>query len=1034
VLLLSYRFLSLPPARDYVLRAELGGFKTEERTGIIMVVGANVEINITMSMGAIEEEVTVTAVSPVVDTKKTAVGQNVTQEVLQSLPTSRDPWTVLQMAPSVIVDRENIAGVESGQQSSYIARGAGSYSNNVWAMDGVVITDPAAIGASPSYYDFDAFEEMQITVGGADVTVQTGGVALNMVTRRGGNRVTLGGRFYMTDSKFQAKNEGYVEDILVEEPWFRGINMINNNKDYGFNIGGPVVKDKAWLWGSYGVQDIRTKTVFGTSDDTLLQNYAFKMNVQIISENRFEAFLHSGAKNKWGRSTSQANPSGLYQGGRYHFGSPIFKLQDEHMFGDNLFMSLKYAFSDAGFNLTPMDDRDFEHVPAWDETIDRWISPDGVHGSSRYYVERPVNQFNFMLNYFNDTLFGASHDFKLGLEYADRNSYTESVYTGNMYYDWNLNYTLDVDLDGDGFADPPGSYTPDMKFFHYRRGYYRDFGVSAFAAYFMDTISFGRFNLLLGLRFDRQTPRLNPATVLTVTDNPAWDDITGGSQAAKDAFNALLPGMEVTAEYQDINDMNGDRWGWTFWSPRIGLTWDATGDGKTIAKASFAVYGDFMGTTDYNQMPGGTDGYVQFYWDDDGDQVIQPLELYWGGTGSGTPGASYALYEPYNVFDANWNFQPVNPDILDAAGWYYGWFANWATRNDLLPPLDELNPSYGSSRTTEFMLTVEREIFTDFAITVNATYRRYDNFNWGLDFFVEDDSLPRDQWVKHYQSQDWYVVSPYNLPGTIDLTGVTTMWDGDTGEAPDHDWYTRNEAYTEDGYTFNTAGYTGYDQYRRRPDRYNDYYGIDLIFVKRLSNKWMLNGSLTWQRQAAHYGSEGYWSETNLWAMDGQPYAASIGSASGKINQYTYSRWLIKAGGLYQLPYDFNISFTFLAREGWILEERVGYLDRRLPNSRSRSYTAYIDTFGTYRLPTFTKIDLRLEKVITLGDTGRIYLMADLFNALNSKIETRRYQRDWGDYEVSSAGVPSFTASGTANHLYEILNPRVIRFGVRFQF
>jgi len=207
-----YRFLSLPPSRDYVVRAELAGFKTAERTGIIVVVGHNVELNLTMDMGRIEEEVTVTAVSPVVDTKKTSVGITVTQEVLQSLPTARDPWVILQMAPSIIVDRENVGGVESGQQSSYVARG-GPRSQNVWAMDGLVITDPAAIGASPSYYDFDAFEEMNITVGGSDVTVQTGGVALNMITRRGGNRVSLGGRFYMIDEKFQAKNADYVADV-----------------------------------------------------------------------------------------------------------------------------------------------------------------------------------------------------------------------------------------------------------------------------------------------------------------------------------------------------------------------------------------------------------------------------------------------------------------------------------------------------------------------------------------------------------------------------------------------------------------------------------------------------------------------------------------------------------------------------------------------------------------------------------------------------------------------------------------------------
>ena len=1050
-----YRFLSLPPARDYVLRAELGGFKTEERTGIIMVVGANVEINVTMTMGAIEEEVTVTAVSPVVDTKKTSVGQNVTQDILQSLPTSRDPWVVLQMAPSIIVDRENVGGVESGQQSNYVARGAGTYSNNVWAMDGIVITDPAAIGASPSYYDFDAFEEMQITVGGADVTVQTGGVALNMVTRRGGNRVTLGGRFYMTDSKFQAKNEAYVEEVRLTEPDFLGLNLVRNNKDYGFNLGGPLIKDKAWLWGSYGVQDIKTTTVYQRPDDTLLQNYAFKMNVQIIPENRFEAFFHGGGKNKWGRSSSNALPGGYYQGGRYHFGSPILKFQDEHMFGDNLFMSLKYAFSDAGFNLTPMDDRDFVNVPAWDTTRDTWESPTGEVGEWRYYVERPVSQFNFMLNYFNDALFGASHDMKLGVEYADRNSYTESVYVGNMNYVWNINYrTFDLDsLPGaagaDGVADFPVGYTSgantyddqNIKYFEYWRGYYRDYGVGALALYFSDTVSFGRWNLILGLRFDQQTPRLNPVSISAVNDNPAWDSVA--TAAAKTALDALMPAvmLDEASGFTTIKFDDGSQFKWTFWSPRIGVTWDATGDGKTIAKASFAMYGDFMGVGSYNQMPGGTSGWIGFeWWDQNTDAQFTLDELWWGGSGGGViPEGVYEAYQPFTagVFTAD------QDHIDDAAGWYWGGFADFTNNSALTQAYDDNGLTYGSARTTEFMLTVEREIFTDFAVTVNGTYRKYDWFNWTRDFFVEDDTIARDSWVSHYQTQDWFVsatglVSDAHLPDNIDVTGVDTLWDGSTGEANDHDWYVRDNAYTEDGYTFNTAGYTPYDLRERRPDYYRIYYGVDVIFTKRLSNKWMFNGSLTWQHQHQHYGPDGYWSETNLWATNDRVYAPLIGGASGKINQFTYSRWLIKAGGLYQLPYDFNVSFTFLAREGWIIQENVGYVDYALPNTRSRSFTSYIAPFGTERLNTFYRFDMRLEKVITLGDTGRIYLMADLFNVFNAKLENRRYQKAWGTvYRDAADRTPtgiSYSPSGTAFELNEILNPRLLRFGVRFQF
>ena len=1047
-----YRFLSLPPARDYVIRAELGGFKTEERTGIIMIVGANIQINVTMTMGAIEEEVTVTAVSPVVDSKKTSVGINVTQDILQSLPTARDPWVVLQMAPSVIVDRENVGGVESGQQSSYVARGAGSYSNNVWAMDGIVITDPAAIGASPSYYDFDAFEEMQITVGGADVTIQTGGVALNMVTRRGGNRVTLGGRFYMTDEKFQAKNEAYVEEVQLTEPDFLGLNLVRNNKDYGFNLGGPLVKDKAWLWGSYGVQDIKTTTVYQRPDDTLLQNYAAKLNVQIIPENRFEAFLHSGGKNKWGRSSSSALPGGYYQAGRYHFGSPILKFQDEHMFGDNLFMSLKYAFSDAGFNLTPMDDRDFVNFPGWDTTNDIWETPSGDVGEWRYYVERPVSQFNFLLNYFNDTLFGASHDMKIGVEYADRNSYTESVYVGNAYYVWNINYpTLDLDplagFAADNIADNPTAATlssgqpnpfddRSFKYFSYYRGYYRDYGLGALALYFSDTISFGRWNLILGLRYDKQTPRLNPVSISAVTDNPAWDTIA--TAGVKTALDAQLPAVELTegAEFTDILFDDGSQYNWTFWSPRLGVTWDVTGDGKTIAKASFAMYGDFMGVGSYNQMPGGTSGWIDYYWWDQGTmEQVEPGELYWGGDGT-----NWNVDEAIQVPMGASTITPTANMISEAAGNYWGGVADFTNNAVLTQAYDENGQTYGSGRTTEFMLTLEREIFTDFAVTINGTYRKYDWFNWTRDFFVEDDSIARDSWVKHYQTQDWWVsatglVSDAALPDNVDVTGADTLWDGSTGEANDHDWFVRDAAFTEDGYTFNTAGYTAYDLRERRPDYARTYYGVDVIFTKRLSNKWMFNGSLTWQNQKQHSDPTGRWNDTNVWATNDRVYAPYMGGASGKINQYTYSRWLIKAGGLYQLPYDFNVSFTFLAREGWIIQENVSYTDYGMPNSRSRGYGAYLAAFGTERLNTFYRFDMRVEKVITLGDTGRIYLMADLFNVFNATLENRRYQKGWGTvYRDAVTRAISYTPNATAFTLNEILNPRLLRVGIRFQF
>ena len=134
-----------------------------------------------------QETVTVTGESPIVDTRNTGTKQTFTNELLQSIPSARDPWVILQQTAGIAMDRENVGGNMSGQQSNYVSRG-GNPINNKWSLDGIDITDMAATGGSPTYYDFDAFEEMTINTGGVDVTQQTGGVGINLVTKSGTDR------------------------------------------------------------------------------------------------------------------------------------------------------------------------------------------------------------------------------------------------------------------------------------------------------------------------------------------------------------------------------------------------------------------------------------------------------------------------------------------------------------------------------------------------------------------------------------------------------------------------------------------------------------------------------------------------------------------------------------------------------------------------------------------------------------------------------------------------------------------------------
>jgi hypothetical protein len=161
------------------------------------------------------------------------------------------------------------------------------------------------------------------------------------------------------------------------------------------------------------------------------------------------------------------------------------------------------------------------------------------------------------------------------------------------------------------------------------------------------------------------------------------------------------------------------------------------------------------------------------------------------------------------------------------------------------------------------------------------------------------------------------------------------------------------------------------------------------------------------------------------------------GGLSGKVAAAMYSRWMAKLSGFYQLPWGFDISGTVNAREGWKIPH---YFDMELdpaeaPNPSFVSTTIYTQNISVDSLPTFVNVTLRLEKRIPVG-TGQIYLMADVFNLFNSAVVNRAYAAYMG--ATTWSGAPGSQIDSSYNATYrrynEILNPRIFRFGVRFQF
>ena len=105
-----YRFPVLPPDGDYSVTFGLDGFKTIIQEGLPVRVGGNTQINVAMELSTVEETVTVTGSSPIVDVKDTSLGQNMTEEYMQSIPSARDPWVMMEQTSGVQVDRANTGG------------------------------------------------------------------------------------------------------------------------------------------------------------------------------------------------------------------------------------------------------------------------------------------------------------------------------------------------------------------------------------------------------------------------------------------------------------------------------------------------------------------------------------------------------------------------------------------------------------------------------------------------------------------------------------------------------------------------------------------------------------------------------------------------------------------------------------------------------------------------------------------------------------------------------------------------------------
>jgi hypothetical protein len=290
----NYRFPSLSPG-TYRLQFELSGFSNVVREDIIVNIGFTATVTVQLQLASLQETVTVTGASPVVDVTNSNQQTNFTQEALENLPNARDIWSLIGQAPGMMVTRFDVGGSRAGTQTGFSAFG---YTGQVRVqVDGVNTTE--GTGAAGFYYDYGSFDELQLGTDGNDAQAAAPGAQVNAVIKSGGNQFRGDLYFDYENQSLQGQN---VDDRLARLGIGEGTRILTY-RDPNLSAGGPIRRDKLWYFGSFRDQ-VTGVTVAGfpveaPSDfefPTRLQNATYKVTYQASQNNKIGHYIQMGRK------------------------------------------------------------------------------------------------------------------------------------------------------------------------------------------------------------------------------------------------------------------------------------------------------------------------------------------------------------------------------------------------------------------------------------------------------------------------------------------------------------------------------------------------------------------------------------------------------------------------------------------------------------------------------------------------------------------------------------------------------------------
>ena len=613
----QYRIVDLRPG-VYSVTFTMTGFSVVTRTGIELVANFTAPINVDMRVGGIEESITVSGASPVVDLQSSTQQQVMTQELLEAVPTGRSIWAVGSTLNGVTLSAPDVGGT-AGMQQTYMATHGSDRRDNAVQVDGMSVNGIEGDGAIQNYFNQGMFEEISYQTSALVAELPSAGVRVNMVPKDGSNSFR-GSLFYtQTPSSFQSSN--FTPELAALG--LKAPNRVQKIIDVNPSFGGPVLRSKLWFFSSarfWGVDQTVTDSFINadatqrtfqpdqsrpTVDDNLIKSGMLRLTYQMSPKHRFATYYDGIVKFRGHECAANTFPTaeacGIRSPKRYWTG----QLKYTGTVTNNLLFEGGWSVNDETYSTNEIqDDTPATNIGRLDRiTTDRWSSVIGP-----YYFRSPVRHtFSGAASYVT-----GSHALKVGFQLGKGWNHHQRTMSGGIDFYQEYNNKVPVSV----FVHNTPQDTEE-RIAH-------DLGV-----YIQDSLRFNRLTLNPGIRFE--------------------------------FFNTYVPeqsspaGQFVPARtFAKIENLPS----WSDYAPRLGVVYDVFGNSRTAVKFHAGKYMRAFSTVGFAQVynPNVLQTDRRTWSDLNGDDVAQPNEI-------------GPVVTPFNISGVS-NRRP-DPDIRRPYQWGY---------------------------------------------------------------------------------------------------------------------------------------------------------------------------------------------------------------------------------------------------------------------------------------------------------------------------------------------------------------------------